>query len=73
MKLHTCPRGFSDPVGLEKFNGLRPVERIEFIDESLGVFRDSEHPLAERSALNGMAFGFPLFDFFVGKHSAEVG
>ena len=56
----------ADPVALEGFDGLWPVERLEFIDEALGVFRDAEHPLAERAAFDGFAFFLPFLDFLVG-------
>ena len=38
----------------------------------MGVLGDAQHPLAERAALNGVAFGLPFLDFFVSQHGAEV-
>ena len=63
----------ADPVFLEQLDAFRPVEGVEFVDQALRVFRDPQHPLAQRAALDGVAFGFPFFDFLVGEHRAEVG
>ena len=63
----------ADPVFLQQLDALRPVERVEFIDQALGVGGDAQHPLAQRTAFDGVAFGFPLLDFLVGQHGAEVG
>ena len=62
----------ADPVSLEGFDGFGPVEGFEFVDEALGVFGDAEHPLAEGAALDGLAFGFPFLDFFVGEDGAHA-
>ena len=63
----------ADPVFLKQLDAFRPIKAIELIDQALGVLRDAQHPLAQRPALDGMAFGFPLFDLLVGKHRAEIG
>ena len=64
---------FPDPVFLQQLDALGPVERFEFVDETLGVAGDAQHPLAQGAALDGVAFGFPFLDFLVGEDSAEVG
>jgi len=63
----------ADPVALEKFDGFGPVEQVEVLQEALGVGGYAEHPLFEGTANDFVAFGAPFFDFFVGKHCAEVG
>ena len=72
LEVHLRAFAAADPVFLEQLDAFRPVERVEFVDEALRVFGDPQHPLAERAALDGVAFGFPLFDFLVGEHGAEV-
>ena len=39
----------------------------------MGVFGYAEHPLSQRTALDGLAFVFPLLDFFVGQDGAHAG
>ena len=72
-EIHLRAFAAADPVFLEQLDAVRPVERVEFVDEALGVFRDAQHPLAQRAAFDGVAFGFPFLDFLVGEHGAEVG
>ena len=64
----------ADPVSLEKFDALRPIESIESIQEALGEGGDAEHPLAERTALDRESSDFALAvdDFLVGQHGAEL-
>ena len=73
MKLHCRSFAAADPVFLKQLDTFRPIKAIELIDQALGVFRDAQHPLAQRPALDGVAFGFPLFDLLVGEHRAEIG
>lgn len=68
-----CAFTTADPVALEGFDGFRPVEGFEVVDEALGVFGDAEHPLAEGATFYGFAFGFPFFDLFVGEDGAHGG
>ena len=72
MKSNRRTFAASDPIFLEELDAIRPVKGIEFIDESLGVFGDAQHPLAQRSAFDGVAFGTPFLNFFVGKHGAQI-
>ena len=58
---------------MEGLDGVGPVEGLEFVDEALGVFGDTQHPLTERAAFDGLAFRFPFFDFLVGKDGAHAG
>ena len=72
-KDHLGPFAAADPVFLKQLDAFRPIKAIELIDQALGVLRDAQHPLAQRAALDGVTFGFPLFDLLVGKHCAEIG
>ena len=62
----------ADPIFLQQLDAFRPLEGLEFVDEALGVGGDAQHPLAQRAAFDAVAFGFPLFDFFVSQDGAEV-
>ena len=73
MKLHCRSFAAADPVFLKQLDAFRPIKAIELIDQALSVLRDAQHPLAQRAALDGVAFGFPLFDLLVGEHRAEIG
>ena len=72
-KDHLGSLAAADPVFLKQLDTFRPIKAIELIDQALGVFRDAQHPLAQRPALDGVAFGFPFLDLFVGEHRAEIG
>ena len=61
----------TDPVALEGLDRLGPIEGFQFIDETLGVFRNAKHPLTERTTFHCFAFRFPFFDFLIGKHGAH--
>ena len=63
----------ADPVFLKQLDAFRPIKAIEFVDQALGVLRDAQHPLTQRSAFDGVAFGLPFLDLLVGKHRAEIG
>ena len=64
----------ADPVSLEKFDALRPIESIESIQKALCKGCDAEHPLAERTALDRESpdFALAVDDFLVGQHGAEL-
>ena len=60
------------PIFLKQLDALGPVQGVEFIDKTLGVLSDAQHPLAEGAALNGVAFGLPFLDVFGSQHGPEV-
>jgi hypothetical protein len=72
-EIHLRSLASSDPVFLEQLDALGPVEAVEFVDEALGVGGDAQHPLLERTALDGVAFRSPFLDFLVREHGAEIG
>ena len=73
LEIHLRAFAAADPVLLQELDAFRPVERVEFVDQSLGVFRDPQHPLAQRAAFDDVALAPPLFHFLVGEDGAEVG
>ena len=67
--------GSSDPVALHFLDALGPVQVVEVVEEAFRVVGDPEHPLAHRSALDGIA-GFhvaAVFDLLVGEDGGEGG
>ncbi len=62
----------ADPVLLKQLYALRPIKRVELIDQPLGVFRDPQHPLPQRTPLDGVAFSFPFLDFLIREDGAKV-
>ena len=63
----------TDPVALEGFDGVWPVEGLKFVDETLRVFGDAQHPLAQGAAFDGFSLGLPLLYFFIGEHRTQFG
>ena len=63
----------ADPVALHLLDALGPVERVEPLEEALGVGGDLEHPLAHRLADDGVAaaLGLAVDDLLVREHRAE--
>ena len=70
---HFCAFRATDPVALECLDPFRPVEGFQLVDQALCVLRNTQHPLAQRTALDGVTFRFPLFDFLIGEDGAEIG
>ena len=64
----------ADPIALEQFNSLRPIEAFQFIDQSLCVSGDTQHPLPHRSPDDRKAahFAFSVDHFFVRQDGAEL-
>ena len=73
LEIHLRAFAAADPVLLEQLDAFRPVERVELVDQALGILGDPQHPLAQRAAFDGVALAAPLFDFLVGEDGAEVG
>src|SRR5690606_37475182 len=70
-----CAFSAADPVALHLLSAFRPVERVEAFEQRVGVFRDLEHPLAQRPAHAREAadLGFAVDDFLVRERRAELG
>ena len=71
-EVHFRPFRFAYPVALEQFDGFRPVQRLQFVNEALRVVRDAQHPLAQGAAFHPVALGFPFLHFLVGQDGAQV-
>ena len=73
-KIHFRAFAAANPVPLHFLERIAPVNRVEVVQQFLGVGGDAEHPLAHRLADDGKAADFALavHDFFVGQHRAEL-
>ena len=49
LRAFTAP----DPIGLQKFYSLRPIEAVEFGNQSLRISGDAQHPLPHRPPNDG--------------------
>ena len=65
----------ADPVALHLLDAVGPVERVEILEETLGVLGDLEHPLAHGLADDRMvaALGASVNDLLVRQDRTEGG
>src|SRR5678809_337457 len=75
LKIDLRTLASTDPVALEQFDSLRPIQFVESIKQPLGKSGDTQHPLSHRSSHNRKAANFALavYNFFVGQNCAEFG
>src|SRR5436309_298719 len=52
-KIDLCAFTSTNPVALELFDSLRPIEGIELSEQPLGIRSDAQHPLSHRPPNNG--------------------
>ena len=66
---------FPDPLALLLFGLFRPFDRVQIFQQTLGIVRDPEHPLAHRLAMARMpaSLGTAVVDFLVGQYRAQFG
>src|SRR5256885_8147839 len=64
-----------DPISLKQFDSFRPIHSLQFIDQSLGICRYAQHPLAHRPAHNRETayFTFTIDNFLVSQNGPELG
>src|SRR5205823_5533550 len=56
----------TDPIPLQQLDSFGPVESPEFIDQSLGIRSDAQHPLPHRPPNDRMtAYFAPAVDYFL--------
>ena len=62
--------GPADPVALHRLDPLRPVDRVEVVEQLLGVVGDAEHPLVEVAPdhLGAAAVADAAVGLLVGQH-----
>ncbi len=66
----------ADPVPLHQLDGVGPVERVEIVEQPVGVRGDAQHPLLQRPAIHREVAALAAAvagDLFVGENRAESG
>src|SRR4030095_3264544 len=63
----------ANPVTLEQFNSLGPIQFVESLEQSLRKSRDAQHPLPHRSSHNRKAanLAFSVYNLLVRQNCAE--
>ena len=70
---HPRPLGPPNPVALEQFDSLGPVEVVQLVNEALGILGNAKQPLLQGAAFDHVPFLFPLGHFFIGQNRAQTG
>ena len=72
-EFHLRPFAAADPVSLHLFERMAPFDRVEVVQQPLGVSGDAEHPLAHRLADDREVADFALSfdDFLVREQRAK--
>ena len=65
----------ADPVALHRLDVLGPVDRVEVVEQAVGVVGDAEEPLLELAQLDlvAAALAAAVDDLLVGEHGLVVG
>ena len=64
----------ADPISLEQLDSLRPIEAFKFINQSLRVSGNAQHPLPHRPPDDWKSadFAFAINHFFVRQNGAKL-
>src|SRR4029078_3447566 len=75
LKIDLRPLAAANPVTLEQFDSLGPIQFVESVKQSLGKGGDTQHPLSHRPSHNGETANLALaiYNFFVGQNCTESG
>src|SRR5436305_9349456 len=75
LEIDLRPFASANPVALEQFDCLRPIQFVESVNQSLGKGSDPQHPLPHWSSHNRKSANFALaiYHLFVGQNCAEFG
>ena len=67
--------GAADPVALHRLDVMRPVDRLEIVQQAVGVVGDAEEPLLELAQLDrgAAALAVAVDDLLVGQHGGVLG
>ena len=65
----------TDPVALGLLQGVGPVDGLQAVEQTLGISRDAEAPLAHEFLFDGITatFAHAIDNLVVGQHGAEHG
>src|SRR5262249_45794699 len=64
----------ANPVALQQLDSFRPIKAVEFIEQSLRISGDSQHPLPHRSSNNRKAanLAFSIYYFLIRQDCAQL-
>ena len=64
--------GLADPLALHFKNAFGPIETIQILEQSLGISRYFQHPLAHQPSLDRVACLdiLAILNFFVGQYGS---
>src|SRR5215831_11622904 len=64
----------ADPVALEQFDSFGPIKSREFVEQSLRIRSDTQHPLPHRSSYDREAanFAFSIYNLLVRQDCAQL-
>src|SRR5262249_16222205 len=63
----------TNPVALDQFDSCRPIQALEFIEQSLRICGDAQHPLPHRSSYDRKPtnLAFSIYNLLVGQNRAQ--
>src|SRR5436190_3271204 len=72
-KIDLCAFTSTNPVALELFDSLRPIEGVELSEQPLGICSDAQHPLSHRPSNNRKTadLAFSVNNFLVRQYCAQ--
>src|SRR6478736_10027328 len=75
LEIDLCTLASANPVALEQFDSLGPIQFVESVKQSLRKSSDTQHPLPHRPSYNRETadLAFAIYNFFVGQDCAEFG
>ncbi len=64
----------ADPISLERFDRIRPIQALELVEQPIGQRGDAQHPLAHRTAHHRKPadFAFAIDDFLVRQNGPQL-
>src|SRR4051812_47294484 len=74
-ELHRCAFAFTDPIALQQLDSVGPIQRLEFVYQSFGISRNTQHPLPHWSPNDRKPpdLAFAVDDLLVREHRPELG
>ena len=73
-EIDLCAFTAPDPIALKELDSFRPIERVQFVKQTLRKFRDTQHPLPHRPPHNREPtnLAFPVDNFLIRQNRAEL-
>src|SRR4029077_14170947 len=73
LKIDLRALASANPVALEQFDSLGPIQSVESLKQSLRIGSDTQHPLPHRSSHNRKStdFALSIHNLLVGQNCAE--